>query len=932
MQCVDLMCRNEKDPLGIDDRTPRLSWRFHPDRRGASQSAYQIQVDSNPSFDLPSERLIWDTGKVVSGDSLHHLYQGAPLQTCQRYYWRVRAWDEAGQGGPWSDAAWWEMGLLDPVEWRAVWIEPETEIDPLAFKPCPYLRRSFILGPAPLERARIYVTSHGVYELSLNGRIVGDQVLPPGFTSYHRRLQYQTYDVTDPLREGENVVGVILGDGWYRGKTDALSFRNLYGQAVGLLLQLHIIDAQRRELWVGTDGEWRTATGPLLKSDLKDGEIYDARLEMRGWNEPGFDAGSWRPVRVVEHPKDNLVAQAGPPIRRHETFTPAILKTPDGGTVLDMGQNMAGRVRMRVRGPAGATVVVRRGETLDEQGNFTMKNLNVSQLLHKLFKLDVLLQEDRYTLRGGETETYEPRFTYHGFRYVRVDGYPGEPRAEDFLGIALYSDMRMTGSFECSDPLLNRLHRNIEWSMKSNFVDIPTDCPQRERSGWTGDAQVFARTASFLMETLPFFRKWLRDLSADQRPDGMVPNVVPDPSLHTDAGIIGRTNGSAGWSDAAVTIPWVLYECSGDRGILEEQYASMKAWVSFVEERSRASHWSRWLNPLRWADRHGDEAFLCDTGYHWGEWQEPDLNPFIQMLYNFVFSRPDVATAFHAFTTRLLARAAEILGHAEDARHFGERSEAVRRAWARAFVRPDGRIRPDRQASYVRALAFDLLPPEARAGAAKRLVELLRKADYHLSTGFLSTPFLCPVLSRFGYEDVAYRILMQRTPPSWLYPVTRGATTVWEFWEAIRQDGTVGMGSHNHYSPGSVGSWLFDTVCGIQTEPDIPGYKAIRISPRPGGGLTRACATYRSPYGDIESSWEIRDGRIRLDVRVPPNTTAIVQLPGAAAENVTEGGVPLASVAGVHDLRRRGSDLVFNVGSGVYQIEYPRIASARADP
>lgn len=923
MNSCALRCEYQENPIGIDIIRPRLSWQLRSDRRSATQSAYRIQAAFDPKQFYEQAGLLWDTGKMVSDQCIHREYEGPEVQSGRRYFWRVCAWDETATQGPWSEPAYWEMGLLHTSDWRARWIEPEGEIDPEAFKPCPCLRRSFTLGSTPVLSARAYVTSRGVYELSLNGKVVGDQVLAPGFTSYHKRLQYQTYDVTEHLRSGDNAVGAILGDGWYRGKTDALSFRNLYGKRLALLLQLHIRFADGTEQWVCSDEAWKTAVGPILKSDPKDGEIYDARREMPGWDRPGFDDRGWRLVQIAEHPLDALVASNGPAIRRHETFVPKVLHSPDGGIVLDMGQNIAGRVRFTVEGPAGTTVVLRHGETLDERGNFTLKNLNVSPLLHAIFKLDVLLQEVRYTLRGGGPETYEPRFTFQGFRYVRVEGFPGDPAPENFTGIALYSDMRPTGTFDCSHALVTRLHKNIEWSMKGNFIDIPTDCPQRERSGWTGDAQVFARTSSFIMETASFFRKWLADLAVDQRKDGMVPNVIPDPSLHTDAGVISRTNGSAGFSDAALIIPWTVFQCFGDERILAEQYESMKGLVDFMEHRARRIHWTKSLNPLFWLGAPAHHRFVYDTGYHWGEWQEPDRNPFLQMLKNFIFSQPQVATAYYVYSSGLLSRIARILGNEQDARRYAQLSEEVKEAWVNEFLRKNGRIRPDRQASYVRALAFDLLPEWARPLAVQRLVELIASSGYHIGTGFLSTPFICHVLSSNGRADVAYRLLLQQTIPSWLYPVTRGATTIWEFWNAIRPDGTVGMGSHNHYSPGSVGSWLYQVVAGIEVDPSCPGYKHFLILPMPGEGLSWASAVYQSPYGEIQSSWEIAKGRMRLSVRVPVNTSSTVRLPGADPDKVEENGAPLMSAEGVSEIRRDGRDTVCRMGAGFYQLDYP---------
>lgn len=932
MDVKHLSCEYRQNPIGLGTTHPRLSWQLVPDQRNQSQSAYQIQVALQIE-DLERESaLVWDTGKVLSDTSVNCKYQGPALRSMQRYFWRVRVWDRGDQPGAWSEPSFWEMGLLSVLDWQAKWIDPEGEIDPIAFKPCPYLRKSFRTQELKILKASAYITAHGVYELTLNGKVVGDCVLPPGITSYHRRLQYQVYDVTGLLRQGENAVGVILGDGWFRGSTDALSFRNVYGERLALLCQIWIEYADHTQEWMISDETWKTATGPLLKSDLKDGETYDARLEMTGWNQPRFDDRTWKPVRVVDFTYDNLVASDGLPIVRQENFVPTILHTPDGGTVLDLGQNIAGRIRMTVQGPPGTTVKLTHGEVLDPQGNFTMKNFEASALVRALTKLGPLLQEDRYILKGGERETFEPRFCYHGFRYVKVEGYPGEPIPENFTGIAIYSDMPKTGEFSCSNPLVSRLQKNIEWSMKGNFVDIPTDCPQRERSGWTGDAQVFSRTGSFIMNTVLFYEKWLKDLAADQRASGLVPNVIPDPSLHVDAGVIGATNGSAGWADAALIIPWTVYQASGDETILENQYASMKAWVDYVSSLALKVHWTKKLTPAHWGKAPDHWKYVWDTGYHWGEWLEPDVNPFLEMIVNFLFSRPQVATAYYAYSASLLSNTAQVLGKGKDAQYYHELSAKVKSAWFQEFASADGRIKPDRQASYVRALAFDLLPQEFRPKAAARLVELIQAANEHIATGFLSTPFICHILSQNGYPEVAYKLLLQQGIPSWLYAVTKGATTTWEFWNAIGEDGRINMSSHNHYSPGSVGSWLYEGVAGIKIDPKCPGYKHFYICPQPGGDLAQAQVSYQSMYGEIRSAWESHPDSMRLEIQVPPNTSATVQLPGVLPEQVTEGGVPLERIEGLQGIRLIGKDLEFDLGSGTYLFKYPYSIGRTSNP
>lgn len=913
-----------ENPLGIDVRQPRLSWQMNTSRRNLQQSAYQVQVAQSSDLLASGAALVWDSGKVSSANSLAIPYAGPECQSCLRYYWRVKVWDQVDQPSEWSEPAFWEMGLLEGKDWSADWIEVGWEEDPQAFKASPYFRHSFTLDQ-PIRSARLYITAHGLYEAWLNGERVGDQVFTPGYTPYDKMLQYQVYDVTAQLKLGENAIGAILGDGWYRGKVYVSSSRNVYGTRLALLAQLQITTTDGREIIIGTGPEWNTTTGPILKSDMKDGEIYDARLELPGWNKPGYKI-TWKNVRVVNHPKNVLVASMGVPVRRKETFKPTIIRTPNGDTVLDFGQNLAGVVHFKVNGPKGAVVRLSHGEALDKDGNFTLTHLvgaRATDMEKKPFQYVV------YTLKGEGTEEYEPHFTVHGFRYVKIEGYPGEINPDDFTSIAIYSDMPPTGSFTCSDPLITRLHTNTEWSMKSNFLDLPTDCPQRERGGWTGDAQIFAPSASFLMDTRAFFRKWLKELAIEQFSNGMLGNFVPNPYRLTKGGMastLAKLDGSSGWGDAAVLIPWAYYQAYGDLKILDEQYRSMKAWVDYVQGRAKHKNWSKNFNPAYLTDKERRERqqYIWDTNYHWGEWLEPGEGlgaPMVTSLFQrILFGAPVVATAYFAYSTRILAQVAQLLGKDEEAAKYSALSEQIKAAYVAEFIGKDGRIKPDKQASYVRVLAFDLAPEELKPVMVEHLVRLIRSTDNHIGTGFLSTVFLCQVLADNGRLDVAYDLLTQKTIPSWLYAITRGATTIWETWEGIREDGTPNA-SLNHYSPGAVVNFLHRVVGGINlTE---PGYKAITIHPQPGGGLTSARAAYESAYGLIVSEWKQQDGLIQMEVTIPANTQAMVILPGASASQVLENGIPLGQAKGVLNPIQAGRDTQVEIGSGVYHFEYP---------
>lgn len=913
----DLRCEYQGNPLGIDNKEPRLSWKLVSDQRGAAQSAYQIQVRDGQGD------LLWDSGKVPSDQSLHIPYGGPMLRSRQRCVWQVRVWDSQGLSSAWSEPGWWEMGLLDPMYWQASWIEPDWDEDPAAFHPSPYLRTTFHVHEQVIA-ARVYVTAHGLYDLSLNGQRVGDAYFMPGYTSYHHHLQYQVYDVGGMVQVGENALGVILGDGWYRGEVGVFSHRNIYGERLGILLQLHLFYADGSEQIVTSDRHWRASTGPILMSDLKEGECYDARLEMPGWNQAIFDASDWQGVRIASYGLDNLVATIGPAVRRKERFVPVqILTTPAGETVVDMGQNFAGVVQLKVSGPAGTTICLRHGEALDRHGNFTMEHLALGPLLPPP------AQEVRYTLKGEGEEVYTPFFTTHGFRYVKVEGFPGIPTCENFTGIALYSDLPETGAFHCSHPSLNQLQQNILWSQKSNFLEIPTDCPTRERAGWTGDAQIFAATGSFLMQTAGFFARWLKDLAAEQEANGMVANIVPssERGLSRSENPITRLNGAAGWGDAAIIVPWTLYQCFGDQRILEEQYASMKAWVEYERRQAQQKYAPEGYTPPRYLEREplAHERYLWDTNFHWGEWLEPDdplpgkINTEWTAETHQLLSAPHIPTAYFAYSTRLLAEVAWVLGKDDDAREYSALHQQIKKAYITEFVEDNGRLRPDRQASYVRALAFDLLPEQFRASAIQRLVELVQSADMHLGTGFLSTPYLCPVLADNGHLDLAYALLMQDTPPSWLYAVKRGATTIWESWDGINEEGDP-HASLNHYSYGAIGNWLYQVVAGIA--PAAPAYKHILIHPQPGGGLTEASAIYESLYGTIACAWQITDGpdtsTFTVTVTIPVNTTATVCIPGHLGKEVTEQGRSLADTEGVTSMRQEQNATCIEVGSGTY--------------
>lgn len=892
-----LTCEHRLNPLGIGVRRPRLSWTLvtdDPHLRDARQTAYQIQVTTALDDGAP----VWDSGKVISDQSVLVRYAGPELKSAQRCYWRVRVWDADDRPSDWSEPAWWEMGLLDVADWHARWITPHNDGDLSQPQPCPLLRREFVLD-GDVRSARIYATSLGLYELHLNGRRVGDAQLTPGWTSYRKRLQYQTYDVTDLLAQGSNAIGAILADGWYRGNIGFEGRRNFFGDRLALLLQLRVVYADGREALIVSDEQWRTAESPIRMAEIYHGETYDARLEQPGWDHPGFDDGAWRSVHILDHPKDILIAQIGPFVRCHEALEPVrIFTSPAGETIADLGQNMVGWVRLRVRGEAGMTVTLRHAEVLDQEGNFYTANLRSAR------------QTVQYTLKGGGEEVYEPRFTFMGFRYVKIEGWPGELTPSDLTGIVVHSDIPPIGTFECSNPLINQLQHNIVWGQKGNFVDVPTDCPQRdERLGWTGDAQVFIRTACFNRDVAAFFTKWLGDLAADQQPDGRVPHVVPD-VLSSDVGNLA--GGSAAWADAAVICPWTIYLCYSDRDILEAQYDSMARWVNFMREQA------------------GDR-YLWTTGFHFGDWLDyRGPNP---LLPTPVTNNELIATAFFAYCASLMHKIARVLGRQSDAEMYGQLFDKIKAAFNAEFVTPNGRVGAGSQTAYVLALHFDLLPEKLRPLAAQRLADEVRKADYHLTTGFVGTPYLCHVLTRFGYLDLAYELLNQESYPSWLYPVRKGATTIWERWDGIKPDGSfqdAGMNSFNHYAYGAIGDWLYRVVAGIEVDPDQPGYKHVLIQPRPGGGLTHVRASLRSPYGYLAVAWQLTADDFRLQVTLPPNSRATVSIPASRLAEVTESGKRLRHAPGLHAAKVKGDRVVVEIGSGHFEFISRGLNLARA--
>lgn len=886
---IQLRCEYKINPKGIESQQPRLSWQLTTDDndRSVVQTAYQIQVTTNLDQFKRSKNFFWDSQKQQSDQSVHVEYKGPTLAVRQQYFWRVKIWDNLKGESAWSEVAHWEMSLMDSSEWKANWIEPAFAEKEKAYNPCPMLRSEFSLKKE-VAKARLYITAHGLYEAHLNGQRVGDEWFTPGWTNYDKRLQYQTYDVTNLLQDGTNAIGVRLGDGWYRGQFDSGNRWNTrYGNKTALLCQLEITYKDGRTETIVSDDNWKATTGAIVMSGIYDGEIYDARLEKNNWTTSNYNDKDWHSVKVVEHTKGHLIAAEGVPVRKIETVkAKEIIRTPNGETVVDLGQNIVGWVRLKVKGKVGDTIALYHSEVLDKAGNFYTANLRTAD------------QKVQYILKDNQTQTFEPHFTFHGFRYVKVEGFPTELTLDHITGIVIHSDMEKTGSFECSDSMINQLQSNIEWGQKGNFLDVPMDCPQRdERLGWTGDAQAFASTACFNFNTAAFYTRWLQDLKADQRENGSVPWVVPD--------VLTR-HGAAGWADAATIVPWTMYLKYGDTRILERQYESMKNWVGYLEEQSEGN-------------------FLVQKGFHFGDWLF-----FIHPTdWNAKPGHTDIdfiATAFFAYSTQLLLQTAEVLKKEKEVIRYRSLLAKIKQAFQEEFLTPSGRLSPHSQTAYTLALAFDLIPETQKKKAVDYLVKDITDRKFHLSTGFLGTPHLCHVLSANGYPDVAYKLLFQKTYPSWLYPITKGATTIWERWDGIKPDGSfqnIKMNSFNHYAYGAIGDWMYRVVAGIEVDVRRPGYKHVLIQPHPTQELTYAKATYQSMQGLIVSGWEIKNDHFYLEINLPPNTTATVHLPTAKLYEVLEGNKALNSVKGISKSTQNGDQVNVEIGSGRYVFSYP---------
>ena len=866
-----LRCEYLSNPLGIGFTPPRLSWEPRCD-----QSAYQVKL-------CIRGELVWDSGRVESAETFGIVCGVASLAPLTLHHWQVTVWNRDGEASSWSEAAlfgtgpqgpgWmWDCALDAGKNEGAKWIAPPIgsvwqEAESL---PAVILRREFLLTEKPV-RAVLFASALGIYEARLNGSRVGEQVLAPEWTDYHRRVQYQAYDVTPLMKAGLNALGAMVGAGWYAGRIGmaenfANASRGVYGRRTGWIAWLHMEFTDGRIEHVQTDRGWKASTdGPLRRADLLDGEVYDARREFSGWDAPGFDDEAWQTVGFLRGPE--LCPQVNEPIRVTRRLpATAVAERAPGVRVFDCGQNVSGWCAVRIRGAsAGQEIILRHAEMRNEDGSLYMENMRGASPV------------DRYICRGDTEETYEPRFTYHGFRYVEISGLPEGTNSVEVTVCALHSASPDACEFSSSDPVLDQVVSAVQWTQRGNMHSVLTDCPQRdERLGWTGDAQVFSQTAMYNMDMAAFFSKWLRDVREAQAEDGRFPDIAPHPYDPNQ-----RFSGNPGWADCGVLVPWNVYVNYGDRQILEEMFDPARRYVD----------WSLRNNPdLIWKNR------SQMTPIWYGDWLNADTFvdlPGVSKSGGEV-PKPVYSTAFFAHAADRVGRMAGVLGRKSEEDRYLNLAADIRRAFNDTFVDEDGRIAGHTQAGYALALHFDLLPKSARPAAARHMVEALQPYGGALSTGIQSTVRLMLELSRYGYHEEAYAILMREDMPSWRYMINHGGTTIWERWDgwvAGRGFQNPGMNSFNHYAIGAVGEWIYRVVGGINPDENAPGWKHFFVRPVPGGGLTRASIGYRSIRGAIRSAWQINDGEFSLEVTVPPNATATIEMPdGIVHARVASGG------------------------------------------
>lgn len=845
----DMKCNRIVNPLGYTLSKPRLSWIVEPGDTGATvQQAGRVEIALDEAF----LNIVHDSGKREDIDSISYTPE-LDLKPRTRYYWRVHTWTDRGEAA--SPVAWFETAKLEEV-WSGRWITPDWPKQAVH----PFLRRSFQIK-RDVVKARLYICGLGLYEAEINGRRVGDEYFTPYCNSYNNWIQYQTFDVTDHICQGDNAIGVMLGNGWYKGRF-GLSDRTegYYGNQFALLCELVVTYTDGSTDTFCSDEAWKCTPSHILDSNLYDGEVQDGEKAVAEWSSPSLPDADWSGVDFLDIDFTLLEARRSIPVRIKEERKPvAVIHTPKGETVLDLGQNMVGWIRFKNKAPKGSIIKLQYGEEMQE-GCFYRDNLRSAKA------------EFTY-ISDGQLKEIQPFFTFYGFRYVKVEGWTGEVLIEDFTGCVVYSDLEMTGTIETSNPMVNRLILNALWGQKGNFLDVPTDCPQRdERMGWTGDAQMFSGTACFNMDCNAFFHKFLYDLAQEQSTlGGVVPITVPGFGFNEHS----EHTGSSAWSEAATVIPWNLYLHYGDKSILEQQLGSMKDYVD-------------------WIRKQDDGSRLWNTGTHYGDWLaldgEGEFSPFGGTPTDLI------ATAYYAYSSELVAKAAKALGKNSMAEAYFKLTAEVKEAFCKAFITPNGRLAADTQTSYILVLFMELVPESLRPGIVEDLCRKLETNDFYLQTGFVGTPYFCRVLSQHGRNDLAYKLLLNEQYPSWLYEVKMGATTIWERWNSLLPDGKfgeLGMNSLNHYTYGSIVEWMYRNMCGIQPLEEAPGFRKIRLAPQPNNRLSHARAALKSSAGLYESAWSYEQDGLRYKFRIPFHAEAELVLPDARIKDITVNGAAL---------------------------------------
>ncbi len=929
---TQLRCEYRVNPLGIDSKSPRLSWRVESDERGAVQSAYRILVSSTPEKLVAGDFDLWDSGKVESDQTLHVPYNGLPLNSRQPCHWKVMVWDAQGNVTTANDIASWSMGMLDESEWTANYISYQDDT-PIAtdtktlFLPAARQYRKEFSANKTIRRATVYATALGIYELHLNGKRVSDNYFAPGWTDYRQRAYYNTYDVTDMVQSGDNAIAAWVADGWYSGYvgfglltgmgTERMG-RSTYGKTPSLLAQLEIEYADGTRSIIGTDTTWKvTGEGPIQEADLLMGEAYDARRELTGWNAAGFDDASWQHAilardngqttamfyegrnpsaagagpKITGEPRElgfqrpRLEAFPGVPVRITQELPAISVTAREPGTyVFDLGQNFAGVIRLKVNGPAGHQVRIRYGEMLHPDGRLMTENLRKARA------------QDFYTCKGDpQGEVYQPRFTFHGFQFVEVSNFPGELTLQTVTGLVMHSDTPMTSKFTCSDPMANQLFENVVWTQRANFLDLPTDCPQRdERMGWTGDAQAYVGTAAYNADIGAFYTKWLRELMESQRPSGAFPGYAPFPFQH------GWDFGSA-WSDAGVICPWTIWQVYGDTRVIDDCWEPMQRFMQWRESTSQ------------------DDLGIAH-GNAWGDWLAQGASTPLDF----------VDTVYLAISAKMMSEMARATGRESDARRYREQFERTKAAFAKKYMSSDGRINVPTQSAHALALFADLVPESLREATGAHLAAMIQENGNHMATGFLGTRPLLPVLSSAGQHDLATFLFQSHEFPSWGYEIDNGATTIWERWDSYTKEDAFGrhnaaMNSFSHYAFGAVCEWMFQTLAGIRS--DGPGYSRIIIAPTPPSPASNAMhepihfvdASYDSIRGTIRSQWKLDDGQFSLEVTIPANTTATIHLPTNDPASILESGQPLQDITSVKLIQATNGLASIAVGSGTYK-------------